>query len=64
MKLFLHSGHVFVFPGDLRNFSEPGIVFMFISCHETPTVSYTERVNSDPTTECGSCLDFDFSKVS
>lgn len=58
LKLFVHSGHIFVVSGDLRSFSDPRIVFLFTSCHGTPTPKYTISVNSDPTAECGSCLDF------
>lgn len=63
MKLFLYSGHIFVSSGDLRSLNDPGTVFILISRHETPTPSNTYSVNTDPTTQCGSCLDFDFSKV-
>lgn len=49
--------------GDLRSLSGPGAVSILISCHETPKPSNTYSVNTDPTTKCGSCLDFDISKV-
>lgn len=58
MKLFLHSGHIFIVSGNLRSSICPRIVFLFTSCHGTPTPKYTNNVNSDPTVECGSCLDF------
>lgn len=49
--------------GDLRRLSGPGAVLILISCHETPTPSNMYSVNADPTTKCGSRLDFDISKV-
>lgn len=62
MKLSLHSGHMFVVSGDLKIFNCPGMVFLLISCCGISIPRYTSSINSDPTTECGSCLELSFLK--